>query len=67
LELNKANVDKFYDLYGNKSLSWALDELLNQFILAHEVTPVELMAVGAKELKRIIAEKDNGSNRSNES
>ena len=56
VQLNKRNVDKLYELYGSDKLSWTLDMLLEAFIDAHQVTPQELAIVGAKQLKKLLAE-----------
>lgn len=61
VELNRVNVERFYELYGNLSLTWALDNLLEAFIQAHDVSPKDLMALGAKELKRRMSGNDSVS------
>lgn len=59
VELNRKNVERFYELYGSLSLTWALDNLLEAFIHEHEVSPKDLMALGAKELKRRLGGNDS--------
>ena len=61
VELTEDNVTWFYDTYGeisnNASLSWMLDLMLEQFRKAHDKTPAELAAIGAAELKKLLAER----------
>jgi len=59
--LNAENVDKFYELYNDTALTWALDMLLEKFIEAHEVSPQDVAAVGARELKRLMLGGKNDS------
>ena len=57
VELNEENVQWFYDTYSNAnkaSLSWVLDMLLAKFREAHTVTPEDLAAIGAQELKKLL-------------
>ena len=59
VELTEDNVSWFYETYGdisnNASLSWVLDLMLEQFRHAHDKTPAELAAIGAAELKKVLA------------
>jgi hypothetical protein len=61
VELAEENVNWFYETYGdisnNASLSWVLDLMLTEFRKAHDKTPQELAAIGAAELKKLLAEK----------
>ena len=48
VHLSTANLDKFYQLYGASSLSWALDGLLEKFVRTHIQEPQDVMEVAAK-------------------
>ena len=61
VELDEDNVNWFNETYGgavtNKaSLSWVLDLLLKKFREAHQVTPEQLAAIGAEELKKLLSQ-----------
>lgn len=46
----------FEETYSGASLSWVLSLLATEFKNAHSITPQELAAIGAKELKRRVEE-----------
>lgn len=60
VELNADNIAWFQETYGaassRASLSWVLDMLLTKFREAHTITPEELAAIGAAELKKMLQE-----------
>ena len=47
------------DTYPGVKLASVVDMLLEQFMKAHYIEPLDFAAIGAKELKRLLEERDD--------
>ncbi len=59
LFLETRPINLLEDTYPGVKLASVVDMLLEQFMKVHYVEPLDFAAMGAKELKRLLEERDN--------
>lgn len=60
VKLDDEDVNWYNSTYPGGSLTWVLGLMLKEFRKAHSLTPADYAAIGAKELRKQLEEKQDG-------